>query len=299
MDPLEAALSSSFSAPDVPPATSQSNPSSQQPETSGEQKGHAARRSIVLEEERLAAADESWKKEYDERLSHWKAENAARREQSEKTRGEWEQRRSSKEYDAGSYVTPSVATSSMASSFVDARDLVSGEGEGGHGREALDRVLPPSAKAPRQKFSTASGSGEDNSQGWENVHSESLTSSYPSISFPPLDEKTGRATGVRQHDSSRHRGDGDDRRQPTAGFTLPPVAPPSVTLSVFDSTLSTRARTLALVSSLAINLVLPFINGVMLGFGEIAAKSLFAWGGWRDLAGGLGLRSAGSRAKTK
>ncbi|KAG8831811.1 hypothetical protein FRC20_008069, partial [Serendipita sp. 405] len=290
-----AALASSFTAPDVPPATSHSD-LSQQSEVPGEKKGHAATRSVALEAERLAAADDSWKKEYDERLHHWKAENAARREQSEKTRTEWEQRRSSKDFE-GTYVTPSVATSSMASSYVDARDLVSGEGEGGHGKEALD-VLPASAKGQRQRFSAASGSGEDNSQGWENVPSESLTSSYPSINFPNIDEKTGRSTGG-QHQDAAQRRDGGDRRPPTAGFTLPPVAPPSVTLSIFDSTLSTRARFLALASSLAINLVLPFINGVMLGFGEIAAKSLFGWGGWRDVASGLGLRSAGSRAKAK
>ncbi len=90
-----------------------------------------------LEAERLAASDDSWKGEYDERLNSWRAENAERRAQSEKTRGEWEQRRSSKEY-VESYTTPTTTGSSMASSFVDARDLVSGEHQGGHGIEALN-----------------------------------------------------------------------------------------------------------------------------------------------------------------
>jgi hypothetical protein len=82
--------------------------------------------------------DDSWKQTYDERLNSWKAENAARREQSEKTRQEWEKRRS-QDLDASSYsMPPSAAHSSMASSFVDARDLVAGEGEGGHGTRALD-----------------------------------------------------------------------------------------------------------------------------------------------------------------
>jgi hypothetical protein len=91
-----------------------------------------------LEEERRAAMDDSWKQTYDERLNSWKAENAARREQSEKTRQEWEKRRS-QDLDASSYsMPPSAAHSSMASSFVDARDLVAGEGEGGHGTRALD-----------------------------------------------------------------------------------------------------------------------------------------------------------------
>jgi len=78
--------------------------------------------------------DDSWKEAYDERLSGWKAENAARREQSERTRGEWEKRSGDSTYS----FTNATAGSSMASSFVDARDLVGGEGEGGKGVEALD-----------------------------------------------------------------------------------------------------------------------------------------------------------------
>jgi hypothetical protein len=83
--------------------------------------------------------DDSWKEHYDERLGTWKAENAARREQSERTRGEWEQRRLSGEDSTYSFANPSgTAGSSIASSFVDARDLVGGEGEGGQGVHALD-----------------------------------------------------------------------------------------------------------------------------------------------------------------
>ena len=171
----------------------------------------------------------------------------------------------------------------------------------------LQQVLPPSANAkPVNHPSTASGSGEDNSQSWENVPSDSLASSYPSINFPPLEGSQPPGN------QSRHReppegpssslysrrgqggigGDGGNKDQSAAGLTLPPVAPPSVTLAIFDTTLSRRARLLALASSVAINLVLPFINGIMLGFGEIAAKSLFRWSGWREVAGGLGLRVA-------
>ncbi|PVF98071.1 hypothetical protein CPB86DRAFT_392705 [Serendipita vermifera] len=232
--------------------------------------------------------DDSWKRAYDERLKEWKADNAARREQSEKTRGEWEKRRS-QDLEASYSMPPSAAHSSMASSFVDARDLVTGEGEGGHGTRALD-VIPPNAQ--NQRRGTASGSGEDNSQGWENVPSDSLTSSYPSINFPPLE---GDATNDPSR-SRRHQHDSSHREGPV--LALPSVAPPSVTLSVFDSSLSRRARLLALASSLAINLLLPFINGVMLGFGEIAAKSIFNWGGWSSVAGALGLGSGSSRSRT-
>lgn len=92
-----------------------------------------------MEAERLAAMDDSWREAYDERLSEWKAENAVRREQSEKTRSDWEKRRSLEP--ANTQPFPSGPTSSIASSYVDARDLVSGEHEGGHGKEALDVCL--------------------------------------------------------------------------------------------------------------------------------------------------------------
>ena len=50
---------------------------------------------------------------------------------------------------------------------------------------------------------------------------------------------------------------------------------------MFDSSLSPKTRTLALLSSVAINVLLPFVNGVMLGFGEIFAKNLVSWLGWK------------------
>ena len=58
--------------------------------------------------------------------------------------------------------------------------------------------------------------------------------------------------------------------------------PPTATLAIFDSTLSTRTRVKALFSSVAINMLLPFVNGVMLGFGEIFAKNvIMGWMGWK------------------
>jgi len=60
------------------------------------------------------------------------------------------------------------------------------------------------------------------------------------------------------------------------------AASPSATLAIFDSSLSVRTRTRAFVLALAINFALPFVNGVMLGFGEIFAKNyVVRWFGWR------------------
>ncbi|KIK12966.1 hypothetical protein PISMIDRAFT_418845 [Pisolithus microcarpus 441] len=62
--------------------------------------------------------------------------------------------------------------------------------------------------------------------------------------------------------------------------------PPSTLPSILDGTINRRTRLSLILSSLAINLLLPFINGVMLGFGEIFAKDvLVGWLGWRLRSG--------------
>lgn len=82
---------------------------------------------------------------------------------------------------------------------------------------------------------------------------------------------------------------------PNQDDTAHPVAPAplSVTLAIFDSTLPVRVRAFAAFSSLAVNLLLPFLNGVMLGFGEIFAKNVvLGWFGWRPsttVAGTVGV----------
>ena len=71
----------------------------------------------------------------------------------------------------------------------------------------------------------------------------------------------------------------------------------TATSAVFDARLSTKTRVLALLSSLAINMLLPFVNGVMLGFGEIFAKEVvIGWFGWK--APGSAAANVGVRART-
>ena len=78
----------------------------------------------------------------------------------------------------------------------------------------------------------------------------------------------------------------------------PPVAAASVTLAVFDDSLPKGTRIWALITSLSVNMLLPFVNGVMLGFGEIFAKTVVVgWLGWGPAVAtnvGLGVPSAGS-----
>lgn len=110
-------------------------------------------------------------------------------------------------------------------------------------------------------------SGDDSklsiSQKWETVPT-SPTSSFPSMSFPDHSN----IPSPEPRNSTRHPGN---------------QAPPqSATIAIFDTSLSVRARMSVLLSSLAINMLLPFINGVMLGFGELFAKNVvIAWFGWK------------------
>jgi len=103
-----------------------------------------------------------------------------------------------------------------------------------------------------------------------------MTSSYPSLDYP--DHIDTPPVGPTEHTKTQ--------QQP----------PKSVTLAIFDSSLSTRTRVLAFASALTVNLLLPFVNGVMLGFGEIFAKNVvMGWLGWSAPAANVGLRS--TRAK--
>ena len=119
----------------------------------------------------------------------------------------------------------------------------------------------------------------EESQKWVDV--PSVTSSFPSMSFPEHDEHT-----------PLH-----NRR------VTPQPDPVSLTSSIFDTSLSRRTRLTAFFSSLAVNLLLPFVNGVMLGFGEIFAKNVVMhWLGWNpgpgSVAATVGIRGS-SREQRK
>lgn len=137
--------------------------------------------------------------------------------------------------------------------------------------------------------------------------------------------------------SGRHRkgatDEDDDDGAPSSTSDAPPpreaqpsYAPSgSLTVALFTPGISWRRRSFLLLASVAINVGLPFINGVMLGFGEIFARSIVApWiglapaaininaparpthqqaaggsgggGGAGSTTGSVGLRAAGARA---
>lgn len=165
----------------------------------------------------------------------------------------------------------SAAGESKSPSPADARDLVTGEHQGKHTKEYLDTLLPGPAH-PR-------GASEPDSkhERWEDIPS-SLASSYPSMSFPS-DPHSPSSDPHRLHPHHHAQHHEHPAHHHGPGHTHD--APPSTTLAVFDSTLSPKTRALALLSSLAINFFLPFLNGVMLGCGEMFAKHVVVrWLGW-------------------
>ncbi|UZJ52612.1 hypothetical protein CBS101457_001932 [Exobasidium rhododendri] len=68
----------------------------------------------------------------------------------------------------------------------------------------------------------------------------------------------------------------------------------SLTTAIFAKDLKWRRRSYLVIASLAINLGLPFLNGVMLGFGEIFARTIMA--PWIGLApGAININAPGQR----
>ncbi|THH33218.1 hypothetical protein EUX98_g953 [Antrodiella citrinella] len=221
---------------------------------------------------------EEWKREYDAHVSEWRARSAEQREKAEVERTRWEAIRASessssrhgREDDVKEWESVSVSlgpgstrVGSARTSVADGRDLVAGEGQGRKSQGVAN--VPQSTTSSPPESGSAHDRGHGSGEKWDEV-STSMTSSFPSMSFPsdphsPVSSQQHRdlTHGHHPHENLR------DQRP------APPVA--TTTSSIFDPSLSAKTRTLALFSSLAINLLLPFVNGVMLGFGEIFARN--------------------------
>ncbi|KAF7312331.1 hypothetical protein MIND_00246200 [Mycena indigotica] len=246
-DPLAAALSSAFvSSPSLRPPT----PPTQLTEAETSLASESTTESSVTSD----SIEDSSQADYEAHVAEWRAQSAEQREKAEKERERWEAIRAAEKQEAAlrKAALPDVGGTSE------------------HGWETVGEATRPSpSPADARDLVTGERSKEvqrpshdttDESQKWDEV-SEPLTSSYPSMSFP---DRTN--TPSPQHDPS------------------PAPHLESATIAIFDSSLSPRTRITALFSSLAINLLLPFVNGVMLGFGEIFAKNVvLEYFGWRPL----------------
>ncbi|KAF9525677.1 hypothetical protein CPB83DRAFT_909021 [Crepidotus variabilis] len=219
-----------------------------------------------------SSTDETWKEDYETQLNSWRAQNAEQRAKAERERSKWEAIRAQEKEEA---------KKRKAAGIVDEPSAVpTGPHSGGESWEKVG-AGGLSTVASSQLIDFDSGSQHPNPEShatteelhkWEDVD-PSISSSFPSLSMdtPPQPSQP----------------------RPESSGAHPPV---SVTLSIFDTSLSTRTRVLAFVSSLAVNLCLPFVNGVMLGFGEIFAKNVvMGWLGWKvpgSVSSNVGLKNS-------
>ncbi|KAF8656872.1 hypothetical protein AX16_002418 [Volvariella volvacea WC 439] len=244
----------------LPPADHQPSAPSDQPDSSA-QPTLAATSSSEKDEPPSSApvadssAQDTWKAEYESQVQSWRAQSAEARQKAEKDREHWEQIRLA-EKQAGVEKPPiqtGIPPPPVSESGWDAlsdRASVSIQREGA---APADNSANKPVKIPLSQAGII-----DESSKWEEVES---SSSLPSMSFPE--------GGVKTPPPPR-------RTEEPSPAPLPPP-----TLTIFDSSLPTRTRVNAFLSSLAINLLLPFVNGVMLGFGEIFAKNVvMGWLGW-------------------
>jgi hypothetical protein len=210
------------------------------------------------------ASSDARKEEYEAQVQKWRAKSAEAREKAEKERAKWEDIRAAQKEEAARRETSPKAsegekvTATKAEHSPDTPVITSSEISERHGE----------SEGPTQADLT------DTSQNWEDIHS-SVTSSFPSMTFP---ERT--ATPSPPPPPARRQADVSQ----------------TATLAAFDPSLSVRTRIKAVLASLAINLLLPFVNGVMLGFGEVFAKNVvIGWFGWQRPGSTAGSRGIGRR----
>ncbi|KAH8831246.1 hypothetical protein DL96DRAFT_1587034 [Flagelloscypha sp. PMI_526] len=212
-----------------------------------------------------AATEEDWKDEYDGHVSRWREESARARDKAEKTRQQWEEVRANESKMSASWDT---IASKSAVPETDSRGFASG----GSPSPADVRDLVAGEPSKESSLHSRQDTGEDSK--WENVSSQTTSAaSFPSLAFPEPSQSP-RTTAPLTHEVPK---------QPLI----------SATTAIFDGTLSTRTRAAAVFSALAINFLLPFVNGVMLGFGEIFAKNVVVhYFGWKPLVPGTTPRTA-------
>lgn len=254
---LQSALSDAFNVPPLATERVESAPAPQ-PKVATEEP--------PADTSSSSSDDDAWKHEYESQVETWREQSALARERAEKERARWEALRATEQQDLArrgleqkqplaEAPSATFTSSSDSPSPADSRDLVAGESQ----KQAAPLAAPPSGLAHASVASRT-----DNPEKWEDIPS-SLTSSFPSMSFPEHTE-TPSPTSKPQPEATK-------------------INPPSATVSVFDTSLSTQTRAKALFAAVAINLLLPFVNGVMLGFGEIFAKNVvLQWFGWNKPA---------------
>ncbi|KAF7327890.1 hypothetical protein MKEN_00368900 [Mycena kentingensis (nom. inval.)] len=256
-DPLAAALASAFVS--SPSLRPPTPPAQPPPETTSLASESTTESSVT--------SDDLSQSEYEAHVAEWRAESAVQREKAEKERARWEAIRAAEQQEAA--LRKAARPEGTSSTPEHGWETVGAPKSSPSPADARDLVT---GERPKPVPAQSAHDTADDSQKWDEV-SEPLTSSYPSLSFP------------------------DRTNTPSPQHVPPPARIESATTAIFDSSLSARTRVTALFSSLAINLFLPFVNGVMLGFGEIFAKNIvLEYFGWRPLGPGSVAATTGLRS---
>ena len=221
--------------------------------------------------------EDPWKAEFEAQLSEWRAMSSEARQKAERERAKWEEVRKHEEDERlavgqepesweslGAHITTSIAAASEILEGSTASLVSSAEGaELSGSRDSAPQFTAMESASPSQK--------------WENIPS-SPESSFPSISLP--DPSTLSSPSPQPNPLPPPYKNGEPSK--SSAEAKNPHDPPSTIPSITNHAISRRTRMSLILSSLAINLLLPFVNGVMLGFGEIFAKNvLIGWFGWK------------------
>lgn len=301
-DLLQAALSDPFSVPNLPRVSpfQPANPAAP-PETAPSDEVLSP--TATSPESSVSPADfDAWKEEYSSQVTEWRRQSATVRARAEVERARWEERRAHEQQQQEEHAGEDVRQRQDTHTS-DASTSCTSDWEAVSHRSSTDAPVstpapapPPPVAAPQSHRDAqtaphkppapaAAAADPTGSPNWENVLS-SPTSSFPSMSFP---------------EPSRPHSPEHTHAPRTAAPAPPPMAAASATLAVFDDTLPNGTRVWALITSLSVNMLLPFVNGVMLGFGEIFAKTVVVgWLGWGPAVTtnvGLGVPSASSRRR--
>lgn len=153
---------------------------------------------------------------------------------------------------------------------------------------AMQDPSPPSTSRSIAPGSTSQSRHSATSQAWEEISAGGSPSSGEDLS--PAGSSSDELVNVPSSSNALGRGMTEPvpREISSTGLSKrdssssPPAQPPSLTLSLFSQ--SSQISASRILAVLGINLVLPFINGVMLGFGEIFARETVAAGRrwWRS-----------------
>ncbi|WOO79236.1 uncharacterized protein LOC62_02G002764 [Vanrija pseudolonga] len=274
-DSLAAAFNSSFAMPAAPPRAAA--PAAPEPEAEP-----AAAEAAGAELE-----VEDWKPSYEANLAVWEAEAAEARTKAEATRAKYEDEAAAAAKATADEGKKAAAAAKEATARAERETRLASalaeEPPRPHHKKAADTASKVREAWELVKDSPTPTASAPASQTWEEIsapHSsvEDISASSPDRNVS--DEKHSTATGLPVQTSHAVGAGAADNGGPTQ--------PPSLTLSIFTNHGALTAR--RVLAALGINLVLPFINGIMLGLGEITAREAVRvgrlwWRGERAIAG--------------